>query len=117
MENSTLNSASEDRRSSDTPESNDLVTAFESLGLSELMLAALREAGYAQPTPAQAGLIPRALAGVDVMGQARTGTGKTASFVIPILELLHQHRRDGSLHAIILVPTRELAVQVREELV
>ncbi len=117
VENSTLNSASEDRRSSETPESNDLVTAFESLGLSELMLASLREAGYAQPTPVQAGLIPRALAGVDVMGQARTGTGKTASFVIPILESLHHQRRDTALHAIILVPTRELAVQVREELV
>ena len=79
------------------------------------MLGAVREAGFAQPTPVQAGLIPRALTGIDVMGQARTGTGKTASFVIPILELLHKHRRDGSLHAIILVPPRELAVQVREE--
>ncbi|HWA97564.1 MAG TPA: DEAD/DEAH box helicase [Pirellulales bacterium] len=81
------------------------------------MLAALREAGYAQPTPVQSGVIPRALAGVDVLGQARTGTGKTASFVIPILERLERHRRDAGPQAIVLVPTRELAVQVREEAV
>ncbi|HEX4131058.1 MAG TPA: DEAD/DEAH box helicase [Pirellulales bacterium] len=81
------------------------------------MLGALREAAYAEPTPVQAGLIPRALAGVDVLGQARTGTGKTASFVIPILERLERHKRDAGPQAIILVPTRELAVQVREEAV
>ena len=52
------------------------------------MLASLDNAGYLEPTPIQAGLIPRALAGVDVLGQARTGTGKTAAFAIPILERL-----------------------------
>jgi ATP-dependent RNA helicase DeaD len=108
-----------DIRGADSPaESNDLVAEFDTLGLSESMLAALREAAYARPTPIQAGLIPRALAGVDVLGQARTGTGKTAAFVIPILERLEKiHRREAAPQAIILVPTRELAVQVREELV
>ncbi len=89
---------------------------FESLGLSEITLAALREAGYQQPTPIQAGLIPRALAGVDVLGQARTGTGKTCAFVLPILECL-ELRKHTAPQALVLVPTRELAVQVREELV
>ncbi len=58
------------------------------MGLSKVMLAALREAEYLDPTPIQAGLIPQALEGVDLMGQAQTGTGKTAAFCIPILEKL-----------------------------
>jgi ATP-dependent RNA helicase DeaD len=81
------------------------------------MFSALAKAGYLEPTPIQAGLIPRALAGVDVMGQARTGTGKTAAFVIPILERLQPSRKGHTPQALILVPTRELAVQVREEVV
>jgi ATP-dependent RNA helicase DeaD len=87
---------------------------FSELSLSEVMLEALRKAEYLEPTPIQAGLIPRALAGVDVLGQARTGTGKTAAFVIPILERLRPGKK-GSPQALILVPTRELAVQVRGE--
>jgi ATP-dependent RNA helicase DeaD len=79
------------------------------------MLEALGHAGYLSPTPVQRGLIPRALAGVDVMGQARTGTGKTAAFVIPILESLRPRKEIHSPQALILVPTRELAVQVRGE--
>ena len=58
---------------------------FRSLGLSAATLAAVDRAGYTVPTPVQAGLIPRALQGIDVLGQARTGTGKTAAFVLPIL--------------------------------
>jgi ATP-dependent RNA helicase DeaD len=81
------------------------------------MLEALDKAGYLNPTPIQAGLIPRALAGVDVLGQARTGTGKTAAFVIPILEKVHHGKKSEGPQALILVPTRELAVQVREEVV
>jgi ATP-dependent RNA helicase DeaD len=81
------------------------------------MLSALDKAGYLEPTPVQAGLIPRALVGVDVLGQARTGTGKTAAFVIPILEKLKPGRKGHGPQALILVPTRELAVQVREEVV
>ena len=81
------------------------------------MLAALESAGYLQPTPIQAGLIPRALTGVDVLGQARTGTGKTAAFTIPVLERLTPAKKGGGPQALILVPTRELAVQVREEVI
>lgn len=95
----------------------DTASGFATLGLSEVMLDALREAGYLQPTPIQAALIPRAMAGVDVLGQARTGTGKTAAFLIPILEQLQSRRNHASPEALILVPTRELAVQVRDELV
>ena len=89
---------------------------FDGLGLSATTLEAVRQAGYSQPTPVQAGLIPRAIAGIDVLGQARTGTGKTASFVLPILELLTAGPgRDRGVRALVLVPTRELAVQVRDE--
>jgi ATP-dependent RNA helicase DeaD len=88
---------------------------FRSLGLSAATLAAVDRAGYTSPTPVQAGLIPRALTGVDVLGQARTGTGKTASFVLPILERMMQPGRAGGPRALVLVPTRELAVQVKDE--
>ena len=81
------------------------------------MHAALESAGYITPTPIQAGLIPRALLGIDLLGQARTGTGKTASFVIPVLERLKPAKKGSGPQALILVPTRELAVQVREEVV
>lgn len=91
------------------------VPQFAELGLSEVTLAAVAKADYLEPTPIQAGLIPRALAGVDVLGQARTGTGKTASFVLPILEKLEGHGKPGMPQALVLVPTRELAVQVRGE--
>ena len=79
------------------------------------MLGALKEAEYLDPTPIQAGLIPRALAGIDLMGQAQTGTGKTAAFCIPILERLQPRAEMANPQAIALVPTRELAVQVRDE--
>jgi len=88
---------------------------FRTLGLSPATLAAVDRAGYTTPTPVQAGLIPRAIAGVDVLGQARTGTGKTASFVLPILERMHEPGRAGGPRALVLVPTRELAVQVKDE--
>jgi ATP-dependent RNA helicase DeaD len=79
------------------------------------MLASLERAGYLEPTPVQAGIIPRALQGIDVLGQARTGTGKTAAFAIPIIELLKSGGKSGPPRALTLVPTRELAVQVRDE--
>ena len=88
---------------------------FSDLGLSEPMLNALAHVEYTQPTPVQAGLIPKALEGCDLLGQARTGTGKTAAFAIPILERIEGNKR-GSPQALILVPTRELAVQVRGEI-
>src|SRR4029079_3605852 len=90
---------------------------FEDLRLSPAMMAAIEAAGYTEPTPIQAGLIPRALAGVDVLGQARTGRGKTAAFTIPILETIEIGKKHAGAQALVLVPTRELAVQVREEVV
>ena len=91
------------------------ITEFVELALSAEMMASLEQAEYLQPTPIQAGLIPYALAGQDVLGQARTGTGKTASFAIPILERLKSTREQKGPQALILCPTRELAVQVRGE--
>ena len=79
------------------------------------MLDALAAAGYEEPTPVQSGVIPRAITGADVMGQAQTGTGKTAAFAIPILERMQPPRRGAPPQAMVLVPTRELAVQVRDE--
>ncbi|HEY2146712.1 MAG TPA: DEAD/DEAH box helicase, partial [Pirellulales bacterium] len=98
-------------------ETQETTAGFDNLSLSPVMLEALAKAEYLTPTPVQAGLIPRALAGVDVLGQARTGTGKTAAFVIPILERIGGHPRGTSPQALVLVPTRELAVQVRDEAV
>ena len=89
---------------------------FGDLTLSPVMLQALAKAEYLEPTPVQAGMIPRAMAGVDVMAQARTGTGKTAAFAIPILEQVDPARKPCEPEALILAPTRELAVQVRDEL-
>jgi ATP-dependent RNA helicase DeaD len=96
-------------------DSNEQDSVFSDLGLSEPMLNALAHVEYTQPTPVQAGLIPKALEGCDLLGQARTGTGKTAAFAIPILERIEGNKR-GSPQALILVPTRELAVQVRGEI-
>jgi ATP-dependent RNA helicase RhlE len=89
--------------------------SFAELTLSPRLQQTLRELGYAQPTPIQALAIPTILAGRDLMAGAQTGTGKTAAFVLPLLELLMQQPRDESLRpirALVLVPTRELAVQV-----
>jgi ATP-dependent RNA helicase DeaD len=98
-----------------TARENSPPASFDTLGLSDVMHAALDQAGYQYPTPVQAGLIPRALAGIDVVGQARTGTGKTAAFVIPILERLQLKQDIHHPQALVMVPTRELAVQVRDE--
>jgi ATP-dependent RNA helicase DeaD len=98
---------------SDKTEHPPLPEAFAALGVRPSILRALAEAKYQTPSEIQALLIPRALAGVDILGQARTGTGKTASFGIPVLQ---QAIKGLATQAIILVPTRELAVQVDEEL-
>lgn len=81
------------------------------------MLSSLRRAGYSKPTTIQAQVIPPALESLDIVGQARTGTGKTAAFGIPILELLDPLSATRNPQAMILVPTRELAEQVHQELV
>ena len=84
---------------------------FSSLGLSPQSLIALRQAEYETPTPIQAKTIPPALAGRDVIGCAATGTGKTAAFVLPIVERI-QHQ--SGIRALVLAPTRELALQIAE---
>jgi len=96
----------------DTTELASVPEAFAALGVRPSILRALGELKYTTPTEIQKMLIPRALAGVDLMGQARTGTGKTAAFGIPILQKCERHI---PTQAIILVPTRELAVQVQSE--
>lgn len=107
--------AAEARRQTRIQPARPILERFGDMVLSEPMLAALSEAGYEAPTPVQAGLIPKALDGRDLMGQARTGTGKTAAFAIPLLERLADRPRQRDPSALILVPTRELAVQVRDE--
>lgn len=87
--------------------------SFDSLGLSAPTLRALKAAGYQVPTPIQTGAIPHALRGSDVIGCAATGTGKTAAFVIPLVERLKGHQGTRGL---ILAPTRELALQIAEHL-
>jgi len=88
---------------------------FSELKLSEKVLAAVEAAGYAAPTPIQAQAIPVALEGRDVVGIAQTGTGKTASFVLPLLTMLEKGRARARMpRSLVLEPTRELAAQVAE---
>ena len=93
---------------------------FEELGLLPELLKAVAEAGYTEPTPIQAQAIPVVLEGKDVMGGAQTGTGKTAGFVLPLLQRLARHASNSPsparhpVRALILTPTRELAMQVHE---
>lgn len=89
---------------------------FADLDLSPVMHRALKRSGYEVPSPIQAKVIPPALEGEDVLGQARTGTGKTAAFSIPILECLDPLRECRNPQALVLVPTRELAEQVYQEM-
>jgi ATP-dependent RNA helicase RhlE len=93
---------------------------FEELGLLPELLKAVSDAGYTEPTPIQAQAIPVVIAGKDVMGGAQTGTGKTAGFVLPLLQRLVRHASTSPsparhpVRALILTPTRELAMQVHE---
>ena len=99
----------------DTPEPEPL---FSDLGLSEPILRAIDEKGYKHPTPIQAQAIPAVLSGRDVMGVAQTGTGKTASFTLPMLDILSGSRARARMpRSLILEPTRELALQVAENFV
>src|SRR3982751_6052665 len=82
-----------------------------SLGLSPPLLQAVAALGYQEPTPVQAAVIPQILAGRDVWAKASTGTGKTAAFVLPILQALGELTLPRFVRALILVPTRELAKQ------
>ncbi len=90
---------------------------FRALQLSPQVLKAIQEAGYTEPTPIQLAAIPEVLAGRDVIGIAQTGTGKTAAFVLPILTKLATTNADGKrrgMRALIVAPTRELVVQIEE---
>lgn len=92
--------------------------SFENLNLIEPILRALKTEGYTTPTPIQEQAIPIVLQHRDLLGCAQTGTGKTAAFAIPILQLLHQervqHKEQKTIKALILTPTRELAIQIGE---
>jgi len=79
------------------------------------LVEAVRDMGYTRPTPIQAEAIPVVLAGRDLIGCASTGTGKTAAFLLPILQRLHGGKSHGKLRALVLSPTRELALQIDEQ--
>jgi len=93
--------------------------SFDGLGLSPELLRAVSDEGYTEPTPVQSAAIPVVLEGRDVLAGAQTGTGKTAAFVLPIIQILHETRRDAgtarhSIRVLAVVPTRELCIQVEE---
>ncbi|MEX0722601.1 MAG: DEAD/DEAH box helicase [Gracilimonas sp.] len=91
--------------------------SFKSLNLSTPILKSLEKEGYIEPTPIQSQAIPIALKGTDVLGCAQTGTGKTAAFAIPILQLLSASKKHGhnrKIRSLIVTPTRELAIQIDE---
>ena len=94
------------------------MTTFDTLGLAEPVRRGVTAAGYASPTPIQAATIPLALAGRDLIGCAQTGTGKTAAFVLPLLDRLSRTPAAGQrpVRALVVTPTRELAVQVEDAL-
>ncbi|WP_308516136.1 DEAD/DEAH box helicase [Sphingomonas flavescens] len=88
---------------------------FADIGLSDQLLAAVNDSGYDEPTPIQRAAIPSVLMGKDLIGIAQTGTGKTAAFVLPMLDILHHGRSRARMpRSLILEPTRELAMQVAE---
>src|SRR3954467_10795682 len=90
------------------------MTTFADLGLSEDILAALRDVGYENPSPIQEQAIPHLLQGHDVIGQAQTGTGKTAAFGLPMVQFVDPD--DPDVQALVLTPTRELCIQVTQAL-
>ena len=90
---------------------------FESLNIIEPILKSIKEEGYTTPTPIQKQAIPIVLSGIDLIGCAQTGTGKTAAFAVPILQLLSNNRtfdRKRKIRSLIVTPTRELAIQIDE---
>ena len=91
--------------------------SFQNFKLSEAILQALSEASYTTPTPIQSAVIPLVLEGKDIMAKAQTGSGKSAGFVLPLLELLDERRGEGKkakIKVLVLTPTRELTLQVAE---
>src|ERR1700712_1249294 len=99
----------------ESQDGSEAATGFSGLGLDERVVQALTVLGYEEPTPVQREAIPPLLAGRDVLGQAATGTGKTAAFALPLLHILTPDADPRErTRAFILVPTRELAMQVAE---
>ncbi|HEV3436536.1 MAG TPA: DEAD/DEAH box helicase [Gemmata sp.] len=105
--------ADPDHENAPPPETDPAMT-FADLKLNRAVLDALSQAGYTHPTPIQEAVIPPALRGKDVIGQAQTGTGKTAAFVLPFLNRWRPHRLKGPI-GLVMTPTRELALQVAKE--
>jgi len=89
---------------------------FSDFDLNEKIMTGINAAGYVEPTPIQVQSIPPIMEGHDVMGLAQTGTGKTAAFVLPMLQRLLEGPR-GRLRALIIAPTRELAEQINKDIV
>ncbi|MDG1444762.1 MAG: DEAD/DEAH box helicase, partial [Methylophilaceae bacterium] len=104
----------------ETSPATQVVVDFNSLGLAAPLLQAVADTGYTQPTPIQAKAIPLALTGIDLMAGAQTGTGKTAAFTLPILHKILPLASTSTspakhpVRALVLAPTRELAIQVEE---
>ncbi|MCI4370111.1 MAG: DEAD/DEAH box helicase, partial [Thermoplasmata archaeon] len=97
----------------DTNERATPAASFEEMPLHATIRAGVRELGYTEPTPIQSRTIPDAVLGRDLIGTAQTGTGKTAAFLLPILERMLDHP-NGRILALVLTPTRELAIQAKE---
>ncbi|HRX78226.1 MAG TPA: DEAD/DEAH box helicase, partial [Pirellulaceae bacterium] len=107
-EDQTLEAQQSEAQSTETVIEN----GFRPLGLSEGLLATVESSGYTTPTPIQAKTIPLLLEGRDVLGQAQTGTGKTAAFALPLLDRIDLFKKQTQI--LVLTPTRELAIQVAE---
>src|ERR1700729_2584810 len=87
---------------------------FLNLKLIKPLLVALDKMGYTSPTPIQEKAIPCILEGKDIFGCAQTGTGKTAAFALPLLQLIHQNKTTSGIKVLVLAPTRELALQIND---
>src|SRR5213080_5383318 len=94
--------------------SSELMSDFSELGLDEDLLQAVHDVGYEYPTPIQEQAIPPLLQGLDVMGQAQTGSGKTAAFGLPMLQYVDP--TEAEVQGLVLTPTRELCIQVTQAL-
>ncbi len=101
-----------DANTSAVSSSNENSVTFKDLGLNDRIVQSLEQSGYTAPTPIQAESIPHLLAGRDIIGQAQTGTGKTAAFALPLLQNMDLSK--STAQVLVLTPTRELAIQVAE---
>lgn len=101
-------------RVDETHNTEDNEATFANLGLSDVLLESITQVGFKKPTPIQEAAIPALMEGNDIIGQAQTGSGKTAAFGLPIIDMIQE--RDRRIQALILTPTRELAIQVSDAL-